>query len=93
MPTITSTIMVTVQILLRFLERRRGGRLGLVVGGHHVGDVEDLAGVHEPMRVEGALDAAHHVQRLRAELFDQGAFFAEADAVLALVGKGFFSCV
>lgn len=82
----TIAIVTTVQILLGLLERRRGGRLGLVVGGGDVRDVENLAGVHEPMRVEGALDAAHHVQRLGAELFHQGAFFAEADAVLALGG-------
>ncbi len=48
-------------------------------------DIEDLAGIHQPVRVERALDATHHVQGVGSQFFDQRPFFAKTDAVFALL--------
>src|SRR6188768_2029467 len=47
---------------------------------------EYLPRVHQVMRIEGPLDGAHHVERLRAVFRFQELHLAEADAVLAGAG-------
>lgn len=45
---------------------------------------KDLAWVHQPMRIKGTFDAAHDIDCVRAEFFDEVLFFAKTDAVFAL---------
>ena len=49
-------------------------------------DGEDLARVHDVLRVECTLDAAHHVDRAGAGLVEQKALLVQPDAVLAGAG-------
>lgn len=46
--------------------------------------VKDLARVQQPVRVEGPLDAPHHINCTRAEFFAERALLTQPDAMLAL---------